>query len=102
VRATSQHTLAGGRIFEEIKDSSEGRLVAIDSVKWTWIRAVILRYNEPEALVDAVMFLCNEAYYAKVRYITVMESSEEMLCLAAYLLILLLDYVVRAALSIQI
>jgi Reverse transcriptase (RNA-dependent DNA polymerase) len=42
-RATSQHVLAARRIFEEIKDSSKGRLVAIfidlsktfDSVKWT-------------------------------------------------------------------
>jgi Reverse transcriptase (RNA-dependent DNA polymerase) len=50
-RATSLHVLAAKRIFEEIKDSSQGKLIATfidfskanDSVKWTWIRAVLLQ-----------------------------------------------------------
>jgi Reverse transcriptase (RNA-dependent DNA polymerase) len=49
-RATSQHVLAARRIFEKIKDSSQGKLIAIfidlrkafDSVKWTWIHAILL------------------------------------------------------------
>jgi hypothetical protein len=56
-RATSQHVLAARRIFEEIKDSSQGKLVAIfidfskdfDSV------------NVPEELVEAVMSMYHGA-----------------------------------------
>jgi hypothetical protein len=46
------------RLFEKLKDSSKDRLdrvakfidfsKAFDSVKWTWIRAVLLHYNVPE------------------------------------------------------
>ena len=115
-RATSQHVLAARRIFEEIKDSSEGKLVAIfidfskafDSVKWTWIRAVLLHYNVPEELVAAVMSMYNGAQ-AKVRYnndqftnyidlsIGVLQGDT----LAPYLFVIVLDYVMREALSDQ-
>jgi Reverse transcriptase (RNA-dependent DNA polymerase) len=40
---------------------------AFDSVKWTWIRAVLLHYNVPEEFVEAVMAM----YYgakAKIKY----------------------------------
>jgi hypothetical protein len=61
-RVTSQHVLAARTILEENKDSLEGRPVAIfidyskafDSVKWTWIRVVLLHYNVPEELVESV------------------------------------------------
>jgi hypothetical protein len=61
-------------MFEEIKYSSEGRLVAIfidsskafDSVKWTWIR-VLLYYNVLKELVEAVMSMYYEAK-ANVKY----------------------------------
>jgi hypothetical protein len=70
-----EKVLAARRIFEETKDSSEGRLVAIFidfskafvSVKWTWTRAVLLHSNVPEEFVEAVMSM----YYgakAKVKY----------------------------------
>jgi membrane associated rhomboid family serine protease len=67
-----QHVLAARRIFEEIKDSFQGKLVAIfidfskafDSAKWTWIRAVLLHYNVHEELVEAVMSMY---YGAKVK-----------------------------------
>jgi Reverse transcriptase (RNA-dependent DNA polymerase) len=102
--------------WAEIKDSSQGTLVAIfiafskafDSVNWTWISAVLLHYYVPEELVEAVMSM----YYgakAKVNYsndqftnfidlsIGVLQGNS----LAPYLLVIVVDYVMRVALAGQ-
>ena len=67
--------LALRRIIEEIQDSELGRLIvvfidfckAFDSVYWAWIRAILLHYNVPLSLVEAIMSI----YYGarvKVRF----------------------------------
>jgi Reverse transcriptase (RNA-dependent DNA polymerase) len=114
-RATSSHVLAATRIFEEIKDSSQGKLVTIfiafrkafDSVRWTWIRAALLHYNVLDELVEAAMSM----YYgakAKVKYsndqltnfidlsIGVLQGGET---LAIYLCVIVVDCVMRVALA---
>jgi Reverse transcriptase (RNA-dependent DNA polymerase) len=115
-RATSQHVLAARRIFEEIKDSSMGRLVAIfidfsnafDSVKWTWIHAILLQHNVSEELFEAMMYM----YYggkAKVKYsndqftnfIDLNIGGLQGDTLAPYLFVIVVDYVMRVALADQ-
>jgi Reverse transcriptase (RNA-dependent DNA polymerase) len=81
---------------------------AFGAVKWTWIRAVLLHYNVPEELVEAVMSM----YYgakAKVKYsndqftnfidlsIGVLQGGT----LAPYLFVIVVDYGMRVALADQ-
>jgi Reverse transcriptase (RNA-dependent DNA polymerase) len=106
-RATSQHVLAARRIkdsFAIFIDFSK----AFDSVKWTWIHAVLLHYNVPEELVEVVMSMCYGAK-AKVKYsndqftnfidlrIGVLHGDT----LAPYLIVIVVDYVMRVALEDQ-
>ena len=74
-RSCAQQVFTARRIIEEVQDSSQGKLIGIfidfskafHSVKWTWIRAVLLHYNVPICIVDAVMSLYTGAT-AKVKY----------------------------------
>jgi hypothetical protein len=114
LRSTSQHVLAIRRIIEEIQDSDSGKLIAIfidfskafDSVSWDWIRAILLHYNVPVCLVEAIMSI----YYgakAKVRYdndkfTDFIDLSVGVLqgdTLAPYLFIIVMDYVLRTSLD---
>lgn len=64
LRLTAQQILAARRLIEEIIDS-RGKFIAIfvnfskafHSIKWDWIRAILLHYNVPSLLVEAVMSL---------------------------------------------
>jgi hypothetical protein len=99
------------RIIEEVTDSSKAKMIgvfvdfsnAFDSVRWVWIRAVLLYYNVPPSLVDAIMSLYHGAS-TKVKYDDVFTDfiplSTGVLqgdTLAPYLFVIVLDYVLRSA-----
>jgi len=91
----------------------EGKLIGIfidfskafDSVKWPWIRAVLLHYNVPLSMVDAIMSLYIGAS-TKVKYdntftdfIPLSTGVLQGDTLAPYLFVIVLDYVLRTALQ---
>ena len=114
LRSTSQHVLTLRRIIEEVRDSELGKLVlvfidfskAFDSVSWDWIRAILLHYNVPIALVDVIMSLYAGAK-AKVRYDTDKFTDYISLSvgvlqgdtLAPYLFVIVMDFILRTALD---
>ena len=110
-RSCAQQVFAARRIIEEVQDSSQGKLIGIfidfskafDSVKWTWIRSVLLHYNVPMCIVDAVMSLYTGAT-TKVKYddtftdfIPLSTGVLQGDTLAPYLFVIVLDYVLRTA-----
>ena len=65
LRSTSQQVLALRRLIEEINSTKDGKLAAIfidfskafDSVDWNYIENILLAYDVPKPLVDAIMSL---------------------------------------------
>jgi Reverse transcriptase (RNA-dependent DNA polymerase) len=97
-RATSQHVLAARRIFEKIKESSEGRLIAIfidfskafDNVPEELVEAVMSTYCGPEEMVE----------YSNDQFTNFIDLSVEVFqgdTLASYLFVIVFNYVMRVA-----
>jgi hypothetical protein len=102
--------------MEEIRDSKSGSLIAIfidfskafDSIRWTYIRAVLLAYNVPVKLVKLIMALyCGakaKVKYSNDKFTDYISLSVGVLqgdTLAPYLFVIVLDYVLRMALENQ-
>ena len=77
MRSTAQHVLTLRRIFEEIEQKQDMKVISIfidyikafDSVDWNYIQNILLAYNVPNELVSAIM----SVYYgakATVRFNT--------------------------------
>ena len=81
LRSTSQQVLALRRLIEEINSTRDGKLAAIfidfskafDSVDWNYIENILLAYDVPKALVDAIMSL----YYGAQASVKVGSSLSE-------------------------
>ena len=111
LRSTAQQVLALRRLIEETSSTQTGKLAAIfidfskafDSVDWNYIENILLAYDVPKALVDAVMSL----YYGAQASVKVGSSLSEPFdlgvgvlqgdTLAPYLFVIVLDWVLRNA-----
>jgi hypothetical protein len=110
-RSTLQHVLALRRLFEVAKTKKNFRFVctfidfckAFDSVKWNYIEAILIAYNVPVILVNAIMALYKGA---SAEVVTSDGISDEIALsvgvlqgdtLAPYLFDIVIDYVLRKA-----
>jgi hypothetical protein len=110
-RSTLQHVLALRRLFEVAKTKKNFRFVctfidfckAFDSVKWNYIKAILIAYNVPGMLVNAIMALY---IGASAEVVTSDGTSDEIKLsvgvlqgdtLAPYLFDIVIDYVLRNA-----
>jgi len=113
LRSTAQQVLALRRLIEEISSTRTGKLIAVfidfskafDSVDWNYIENILLAYDVPKSLVDAIMSL----YYNAQASVKVGSNISESFdlgvgvlqgdTLAPYLFVIVLDWVLRHALS---
>ena len=111
LRCGAQHVLTLRRIIEEIQTSKQGLAIftfidfkkAFDSPHWNWIENILLAYDVPKELVDAIMSM----YYGAKASVKVDGIMSEMmeLCvgvlqgdtLAPFLFVLVLDWILRNA-----
>jgi hypothetical protein len=114
LRSTGQHVLAARRLIEEVNMSSDQKLVAVfidftkafDSISWSWIRGVLQAYCVPTQLIEAIMSVYIGAKAAvRSNTGTVSEAFDLSVgvlqgdCLAPYIFIIVLDYVLRHAID---
>ena len=74
-RSTNQHILALRRLIEECSIHQNSPLIAIfidfkkafDSVKWSYIHQILISYNVPDLLCNAIMSMY---YGAKTKFTT--------------------------------
>ena len=111
LRSTAQHVLTWKRIHEEVCSMKDSRLItvfidftkAFDSIDWNYIDNILLAYDVPNEIVDAVM----SVYYgakAAVKYNGTISDYFDLGVgilqgdtLAPYLFIIVLDWVMRNA-----
>jgi len=112
-RSTTQHILAIKRIFEECKTHHNQNLVttfidfskAFDSIKWTYIKAILISYNVPDIIVNAIMSIYIGAKAAVSTSDGISEQFDLSVgvlqgdTLAPYLFVIVIDYVMRLAME---
>ena len=109
LRSTTQQVLALRRLMEETSSTKTGKLLAVfidfskafDSVDWNYIENILLSYDVPKDLVDAIM----SVYYGAQASVKAGSSLSESFdlgvgvlqgdTLAPYLFIIVLDWVLR-------
>ena len=113
LRSTGQHVLAWRRIYEEITATKDAKMIstfvdfskAFDSVDWNYIENILISYDVPTEIVDAVM----SVYYgakAAVKFEGGISDSFDLGVgvlqgdtLAPYLFVIVIDWVLRNAIT---
>jgi exonuclease III len=113
-RSTAQHILALHRLLEGSLTRANQDLIAIfidfskafDSVKWTYIEAILAAYAVPPLLINAIMALYRGASATVSTQFGLSPESIDLSVgvlqgdtLAPYLFIIVIDYVMRTALD---
>ncbi len=112
-RSTTQQILAMKRIIEICKTKKDKNLVAVfidfskafDSVKWNYIKSILISYNIPIKLVNAIMSIYDGAT-AKVCTNDGISDNIDLNTgvlqgdtLAPYIFVIVIDYILRNALN---
>ena len=110
-RSTNQHILALRRLIEECSIHQNSPLIAIfidfkkafDSVKWSYIHQILISYNVPDLLCNAIMSM----YYGAKTKVTTSDGLSDDISLstgvlqgdtlAPFLFVIVMDYIFRVA-----
>jgi len=113
-RSTSQHILALRRLLEGCATKADQNLIAIfidfskafDSVKWSYIEAILGAYSVPPILIKAIMSLYRGAQATVSTQFGMSHENIDLSVgvlqgdtLAPYLFIIVIDYIIRTALA---